>query len=183
MSRKIVVFAGDERREEKKSYYYSLAYTTGKLLAEAGFVVVTGGGPGLMNQVSKGAIDAGGETIGVCIDIPGIKQSEYLTSKLMFNYLNPRQEKLLSLGSGYLALPGGIGTLYEIAAVLALKRKKEIPQDKPFIIIDGYYQEFKILLEKMRKEGFVEEDVDSLYTMMGTPEEAIGKLKRIYYEI
>jgi len=180
MKKKIVVFAGSECSPKREKYYYSLAYKTGKLLAEAGFTVVTGGGPGLMNEVSHGATDGGGKTVGVCLDIAGRTQSKYLSEKFMFTHLGPRQDKLLELGDGFLALPGGIGTLHEVVAVLALKRKNEIPPNKPLIIIDGYYQEFRELLEKMQQEGFITENLYSLFTMVKTPEEAIEKLKRIY---
>ncbi|MBM3282620.1 LOG family protein [Candidatus Gottesmanbacteria bacterium] len=177
MQKKIVVFAGNECKKEKETYYYLLAYTTGKLLAEAGFIAVTGGGPGLMNEVSRGAIEAGGETIGVCLNVPGRKHSAFLTKRIMFEKLTPRLEKLISLADGFLALPGGIGTLHEIAVVLALKRKNEIAWDKPLIIIDKYYQEFNIHLEKMKNEGFVDDYLDSLYIIAGSAKDALERLK------
>ena len=180
MKKKVVVFAGSECNPKREKYYYSLAYKTGKLLAEAGFVVVTGGGPGLMNEVSHGATDAGGKTVGVCLEIAGRIQSKYLSEKFIFTHLGPRQDKLLELGDGYLALPRGIGTLHEVVAVLALKRKNEIPPNKPLIIIDGYYQEFRELLEKMQQEGFITEDLYSLFAIVKTPEEAIKLLLRFF---
>lgn len=179
MKKKIVVFAGNECSIEKEKYYYTLAYKTGKLLTEADFVVVTGGGPGLMNEVCRGAVEAGGKTIGVCLNILARKQSEFLSERFMYDRLNLRQKKLLELGDGFLALPGGIGTLYEITAVLALKRKNEIPPNKPLILIDGYYQEFKILIDKIQYEGFADGSINSLFLMVDTPEEAVERLRNV----
>lgn len=177
--KKITVFAGNECQKEKEKYYFSLAYQTGKLLANAGFTVVTGGGPGLMNEVSRGAWENGGETIGICLALANRKHSSYLSFQEMYHQLNKRQERLLALGDGYLALPGGIGTMYEIMAVLALKRKKEIPWEKPFMIIDSkYYQEFRDLLSKMEKEGFVDKDLVLLFSFAETPEEAVISLQK-----
>lgn len=176
MMKNIVVFAGNECLQEKEQYYYPLAYTTGQLLAKAGFTVVTGGGPGLMNEVCRGAYEAGGETIGICLNVEGREQSSFLTKKEVFDHLNPRQERLLFFGDGYLALPGGIGSLYEITAVIALKRKKDIPVQRPLIIIDEYYQELRFLMEKMEREGFINHELDTSYEFAKTPQEAVGIL-------
>lgn len=177
MKKRIVVFAGNECRKDREDYYFSLAYRIGKLLAKAGFVVVTGGGPGLMNQTTKGAFEAGGKTIGVCLKISGRKQSEYLTEKCEYHSLDPRREKLLSLGHGFIALPGGIGTFNEICQVLVLKRKMEISREIPLILIGSYFQEFKLLIDKLKSEGFIRKDFDSLFTIVASPEEALEKLK------
>lgn len=177
MQKRIVVFAGNECREDRENYYFSLAYKTGKLLAKANFVVVTGGGPGLMNQTTKGAFETGGKTIGVCLKISGRKQSEYLTEKCEYHSLDPRREKLLSLGHGFIALPGGIGTFNEICQVLVLKRKMEISRNCPLILIDSYFQEFRLLIDKLKDEGFIRSDFDSLFSMVDTPGEAVEKLK------
>lgn len=183
MNKHVVVFAGNECRPDKQEYYYSLAYDTGRLLAKAGFVVVTGGGPGLMNEVMRGAHEAKGKTIGVCLAVPGRKQSEYITKRYIFHSLHSRIQKLISLGDHFVALPGGIGTATEIAMVLDLKRKKEILDGQKLILIDAYYREFQLLIEKMKKEGFVGDDVDSFYTMVRDPFEAIEKLKETKDEI
>lgn len=180
MKKKIAVFAGNECIKERESYYYDVAYKTGKFLAQAGFIVVTGGGPGLMDETMRGAYDAGGKTIGVCLHIEGRLQSKYITNKFIYDHLNPRQEKLLSISDGYIAIPGGIGTLYEVLAVLALKRKLDIPVDKPMILIDEYFNGFRGFLNFMIKEGFVTSNVERLFLMVKTPEDAINELKRIY---
>lgn len=174
--KKIVVFAGNECTAEKEEYYYSLAFKTGKLLAENNFITVTGGGPGLMDQVMKGAFENGGETFAVRLSLTGRKHSEYVTNFISFDDLNKRQDELLKLADGFLVLPGGVGTFYEIFAVLALKRKGELDKNKPMIFIDGYYDEFELLMTKMFQEGFAEKEIKSFYSYVRTPDEAIKLL-------
>lgn len=176
MKKKIVVFAGNECTAEKEEYYYSVAFKTGKLLAENNFITVTGGGPGLMDQVMKGAFENGGETFAVRLNIVGRKHSEYVTNFILFDDLNKRQDELLKMADGIISLPGGVGTLYEIFAVLALKRKGEYDKKKPLILLDGYFVEFERFMGNMFKEGFAEKEINSFYSCVQTPDEAIKLL-------
>lgn len=177
MKKKIVVFAGNECVKDKEKYYYSLAYKTGKLLAKNNFITVTGGGPGLMNEVMRGAYENGGETIGVRLNVPCRKHSEFVTEFILYTDLVTRQTELLKMADGFVSLPGGVGTFYEIFAVLALKRKQEIDKNKPLILVDGYYEEFELLMGEMYKEGFAEKEIKSFYKIVKMPEEAIAELK------
>lgn len=176
MNKKIVIFAGNDAVKEREKYYFDLAYQTGKLLAEKGFVVVSGGGPGLMNEVSKGAYEAGGHTIGICLEIAGREHSKFLKEKEVFHELRERQARLISFADGFLALPGGIGTLYEIAEILALKRKYEISQSVPVILVDRYYKDFQIMMNKMENEGFAPTYLKTMYDVVDTPSEAVATL-------
>lgn len=179
MNKKIVVFAANKCGKAKEKYYYSLAYQTGKLLAKAGFIVVTGGGPGLMDQVSKGAYEAGGKTVGICLDMPGRKNSRYLTEKHLFQKLNIRQEELINSADGIISLPGGVGTLYEVFAVLSLKRKGEMDRKIPLILVDSIYQNLEKLLIILEQEGLMDREVRSYYSLVNSAEEAVDKLKII----
>ena len=174
----VVVFAANECSKEKEAYYYSQARETGRLLAKNGFTTVTGGGPGLMDEVMHGAFAAGGKTIAICLDFPGRKQTEYATEKLVYKDLTARQTKLISLGDAFLSLPGGLGTFYEISAVLAHKRKLEIDPGIPFILIDGYFREYQSLVDKMVKEGFTDAKVYEFFKHAQSPQDAIRFLKK-----
>ncbi|OGG21221.1 Rossman fold protein, TIGR00730 family [Candidatus Gottesmanbacteria bacterium RIFCSPHIGHO2_02_FULL_40_13] len=163
MNKNIVVFAGNGCRQDKEEFYYSLSYETGKILAQSGFTAVTGGGPGLMNQVLKGAYENGGKTIGVRLHQEGKVQSPFVTRTFFYRRLKPRQAKLISLADAFLALPGGIGTFYEIFEVLSLKRKGEIKMSTPLIIIGSYFNEFLKLISLMEKEGLVHKSIRNLF--------------------
>lgn len=177
MEKKIVVFAGNECHPDREKYYYNFSYQTGKILAENGYTVITGGGPGLMNQVSRGAYEALGSTIGVRLIIEGREHSSYLKKRYDYKLLRLRQKKLLSLGDAYMALPGGIGTMYEIFELLALKRKNEIPRTAPFILLDDYFQYFNNLMNYMKMEGFIRSEDFNLYKLIKTPRQACQYLK------
>lgn len=178
MIKKVVVFAGNTCRKEREQYFFALAYELGKRLAEAGFVVCTGGGPGLMEEVMRGAYEHGGHTIGICLREGLFRQTTYIHEKEEYTDLGPRQEKLLSLGDAYIALPGGIGTVYEVCQVLALKRKGEITSLKPLILLDEYFDEFELLVEGMFEEGFVDEKFTTYYELAKNPARALEILKK-----
>lgn len=173
----IVVFAGNDCLAEKQNYYFSIAFKTGELLARNGFTTVSGGGPGLMDESMRGAFQNGGKTIAVCLQVDGRKQSEYATEKSIYKVLNERQNKLISYGDAFIALPGGVGTLYEIFAILALKRKGEILDNKPLILVDSYFELLIPFLKKMIQEGFIDTSLNNHYKFVSTPEEAIALIK------
>lgn len=173
----IVVFAGNSCKKERESYYYQMAYQTGKLLAQAGFVVATGGGPGLMREVMRGAYEHGGKTIGVCLNMGKSPYGMYAKTIYRFQYLEPRQKKLLSLGDGFISLAGGIGTLYEIFQVLALKRKGDMSMSIPLALLNGQYDDVHRLLEKIAEEGFIAQELQQLYHVVQTPEDAVTMMK------
>ncbi|MCR4328638.1 MAG: LOG family protein [Patescibacteria group bacterium] len=177
MNKKIVVFAGNICLKERESFYFDLAYRTGKALAQNGFVTITGAGPGLMDQALKGAQEAGGDTIGIGLDFEGRKNSIYVNTLTLFDKLGPRQDKLIELGDAYMALPGGVGTLYEIFNILALKRINEMNADKPLILLGEYYDAFKEIFTKMVGDGFAGPSVHTLYAVAPSPEEAVAMLK------
>lgn len=121
------------------------------------------------------------KTIGVALNVKERKKSEYIHEEFVFDKLNPRQDKLISMADAYIALPGGIGTLYEVIAVLALKRLNEIPKDKPLILVDKYFKRLETLFKEMIGEGFVEESLSNLYTLVETPSDAIVSISD-YFE-
>jgi len=179
-TKKIAVFAGSECDGPKKEYYLALARRTGALLAQSGFVAMTGAGSaGLMNETLRGAHESGGKTMGIGLNIKGRTQSTFAHSIDIYDKLGLRQDQLIQLGDAYIALPGGIGTLYEIANIIALKRIDEMPTDKPLILIDEYYDMIRPLIRTMMAEGFAR-DLDACYTIVKTPEEAIYLLKKYF---
>lgn len=179
MKKKVAVFGGAACSNE--AYYYAIARETGKLLAESGFVTVTGAGPGMMDETLRGAHIGNGQTIGVALAIKERKKSQFAHEEYVFDTLNPRQDKLISLSDAYIALPGGIGTLYEVMAVLAMKRLSEIPRDTPLILVDNYFLDLEHLFTKVMAEGFVETSLRDLYTLVKTPTEAVFMLRQHFH--
>ncbi len=120
---------------------HTLAYKTGKLLAQAGFTIANGGYGGTMLAAAKGATEAGGKTIGVtCSAFKGGKANKYISREIVTGSLNERLDTLLKLGQAYVVLPGGTGTLLELANVWELKNKGFLEADKPIILVGGFWR-------------------------------------------
>ena len=132
-----------------------------------------------MNQVLKGAYEKKGKTIGVRLYQEGKVQSPFVTKSFFYRQLKPRQAKLISLADGFLALPGGIGTFYEIFEVLSLKRKGEIKMNTPLILIGEYYEEFLKLISLMEKEGLVQKSIHNLFNYCTD----LKEMKKILLEV
>ena len=119
---------------------YTLAYETGRLLAQADFTIANGGYGGTMLATSKGAAEAGGETIGVTCSAFTGTANEYISREIVTDSPDERLDTLIKLGQAYVVLPGGTGTLLELAKVWELKNKGFIEADKPIILVGGFWK-------------------------------------------
>ena len=113
---------------------YEEAEALGRALAEAGHAVITGGGPGAMEAVNKGAFEARGRSIGVCIELPHEeKPNPYLTDVLSFRYFFVRKVMFVKYARAVVILPGGFGTLDELFESLTLVQTRKM-QPIPVIL-------------------------------------------------
>lgn len=109
--------------------YYQMARSAGRQLAEAGFTVMTGGGPGIMEGANRGAKDAGGMSIGCNIKLPvEQKPNAYLDKWVEFQHFFVRKVMLVKYSYAFVALPGGFGTLDEIFETAVLIQTAKIKQ-------------------------------------------------------
>ena len=107
--------------------YYKSAVECGKLLAEAGYGVITGGGPGIMEAASRGAKEAGGQSIGLNIELPMEQHpNPYQTEALSFNYFFIRKVCFLKYSTAVIVYPGGFGTLDEFSEVATMIQTAKI---------------------------------------------------------
>ncbi|MBZ0177879.1 MAG: LOG family protein [Melioribacteraceae bacterium] len=98
-------------------FEYQEAYKLGRILGSENINICSGGYNGIMEAVSKGAVESGAEAIGVTVDFFSSEPNRYLTKKIHTKSLFERLENLLRLGDGFVVLPGGTGTLVELALV------------------------------------------------------------------
>jgi hypothetical protein len=119
--------------------YYPLAREIGARLARAGFTVMTGGGPGLMEAANRGAKDAGGKSIGCNILLPvEQKPNDYLDTWITFRYFFVRKLMLVKYSYAFVAMPGGFGTLDEIFEISTLIQTGKISQF-PVVLVGREY--------------------------------------------
>ena len=140
MSVKTITIFGTGRAKPGDAAH-TLGYKVGKLLSQAGFTIANGGYGGTMLAAAKGAAEAGGKIIGVtCSAFKDGKANEFISREIVTCSLDERLDTLLKLGQAYVVLPGGTGTLLELANVWELKNKGFLEADKPIILVGGFWR-------------------------------------------
>ncbi len=120
---------------------YAAAQETAALFARAGFAVITGGGPGIMEAANRGAFEAGGLSIGCNIELPFEQSSNpYLTRSLKFKYFFVRKMMFVKYSLGFIIFPGGFGTLDELFEALTLIQTQKI-RNFPVVLFGSKYWE------------------------------------------
>jgi len=139
---------------------YEIAYRLGKNLAMNGFNVCTGGFLGIMEAVSKGAVEFNSEAIGVTLDIYNVKPNQYITKEIKCSSLFERIRNLIEIGSAFVILKGGTGTLLELAVVWEYMNKNMMVE-KPIACHSSLWKDIVIKMEEQiakenRKTGLVQ---------------------------
>ncbi len=153
------------------------------------FVVSSGGGPGMMEAANKGALEAGGKSIGLNISLPMEQFSNpYITPELNleFHYFFIRKFWLIYLAKGLVILPGGFGTLDELFEVLTLIQTQKIKKEMPIVIYGSEYWNQIINLDAMVNYGVISKADLELVQFCDTVDEAFNYIKneltRVYLD-
>ena len=126
-------------RFKEGDLYYELARSIGKALAENGFTVMTGGGPGVMEAANRGAKEGGGKSLGCNIALPfEQKINPYVDQKVEFEFFFTRKVILRKNSIAYVLMPGGFGTMDEIFEVLTLIQTGKLPP-RPIVCMGADY--------------------------------------------
>ncbi|MGE0638984.1 MAG: TIGR00730 family Rossman fold protein [Thermoanaerobaculia bacterium] len=155
--------------------YYELAREVGRLTAEAGFTVMTGGGPGVMEAANRGAQEAGGHSVGCNIELPHEQRpNPYVDLFVEFRYFFVRKLMLVKYSYGFIVLPGGFGTMDEIFETATLIQTGKIPNFPLVLMGTEYWKDlFELLRERMVAEGTIDAaDLERL-RLTDSPEEAL----------
>jgi uncharacterized protein (TIGR00730 family) len=158
--------------------YYELARKVGYEIAQQGFVVVTGGGPGIMEAASRGAKEAGGKTLGANIILPFEQTpNPFLDRVVMFYYFFVRKVMLVKYSYAYIVMPGGFGTLDEMTEALTLIQTGKL-YDFPVILVGrDYWKGFTDWLEtKTVAEGTVAAHDLKYFHVTDDPKEVVSIL-------
>ena len=136
--------------------YYALAQRMGGSLARMGFVVMTGGGPGLMEAANRGAKESNGRSIGCNIRLPKEQRpNPYLDKWVTLDHFFVRKVLLLKYSYGFIVLPGGFGTLDELFETLTLSQTGKITYFPVVLMGKEYWKPLCQQLERMQQEGTI----------------------------
>ncbi len=175
----VTVFGSARFRDDHE--YYRMARDLGARLTRAGFTVMTGGGPGIMEAANRGAKEAGGRSIGCNIELPEEqKPNQYLDKWITFRHFYVRKVMLVKYSYAFVALPGGFGTLDEIFETAVLIQTGKI-KEFPLVLMGREY--WRPLLEFMRdrliKEGTIDRDDTERIIVTDSAEDAVKSITDI----
>ncbi|MEP6892724.1 MAG: TIGR00730 family Rossman fold protein [Gaiellaceae bacterium] len=169
-------------RVEEGSPIYDAAREVGRCFAQAGFAVVTGGGPGVMEAANRGAQDGGGLSVGFNIKLPHEQAGNpYCDVSLTFKHFYARKTMFVKAAEGYVVFPGGFGTMDELFESLTLIQTGKI-QHFPLVLFDSDY--WGEMLDWAKKEllakGMISQSDLDLMTVTNDPDEAVRTVVAAY---
>jgi|SRR3990167_9667416 len=178
---KSVTFFGSARSGDQDDHYRS-AQKLARMCAKAGFAVITGGGPGIMEAANKGALEGKGESVGLNIQLPFEQRvNSFVRKSIAFNYFFTRKVMLAFSASAFVFFPGGFGTLDEVFELLTLRQTHKINPRIPIILVGA---DFWGPLESWLKNnaagmhGTIDSDELKLFRVVDSPEDAFEIIRK-----
>ena len=171
-------------RTKPHDRYYKCAQETARLLAEEGFAVVTGGGPGIMEAANKGALEAGGESVGCNIELPFEQgMNAYVKTAINFRYFFVRKTMFVKYAEAFIIFPGGFGTMDELFEALTLIQTGKV-RDFPVVLFGREYWQGLLdwLKQTMATDGKILPEDLNLLVVTDSPEEAVKVVVSCYDE-
>jgi hypothetical protein len=161
--------------------YYTLAREVGAHLAEAGFTVMTGGGPGIMEAANRGAKDVGGRSVGCNIKLPKEqKPNRFLDIMVECDHFFVRKVLLVKYSYAFIAMPGGFGTYDEVFEAATLIQTGKI-RDFPIVLVGSEFWTplLDLMRAKLLAEGTIAEADIGLFHVTDSAEEAVAHIREI----
>ncbi|GHG44735.1 cytokinin riboside 5'-monophosphate phosphoribohydrolase [Flavimobilis marinus] len=155
---------------------YALGEQLGAALVDAGYAVITGGGPGIMEAANKGASEAGGVSVGLGIELPFEQgMNQWVDLGVNFRYFFARKTMFVKYAEGFVVLPGGFGTFDELFEAITLVQTHKVTEF-PIVLVDsGYWGPMlSWLRDCVLERGMINEVDLDLLVMVDTAEEAVA---------
>jgi uncharacterized protein (TIGR00730 family) len=156
--------------------YYQLAERTAARLVKAGLAVITGGGPGIMEAANKGAIEAGGRSVGLNIELPHEQKPNcFQNLSLSFRYFFARKVMFTKYAHAFVIFPGGFGTMDEFFEALTLIQTLRMSRFPVVLMGNGFWKPLVDWIENvmMRQHEYIDAEDTKIYTVTDDPEEVI----------
>jgi uncharacterized protein (TIGR00730 family) len=160
---------------------YETTRVIARKLGEAGFGIITGGGPGHMEAANMGAKEAGVPSIGLHIKLPHEQAiNEYVTTACNFRYFAIRKLMFVKYAMAYVVMPGGMGTIDELSEAFVLAQTKRI-KHFPIILYDSTFWTPMLdwLKDQMVGRGYITNDELELCTLLDTPEQVVSYIRKV----
>lgn len=176
MPKAVTVFGSARRGEQSPEYIQGVEL--GAKLAEAGYAVITGGGPGLMEAPNRGCHEAGGLSVGLGIELPHEQYlNEWVDLGLNFRYFFARKTMFLKYSQAFVTLPGGFGTLDELFEVLVMVQTKKVTNYPIVLIGTEFWTGLSTWIdERLKDEGLVSPQDTDLYLITDSLDEAVAHI-------
>ncbi|HOL21424.1 MAG TPA: TIGR00730 family Rossman fold protein [bacterium] len=169
-------------RIKKDDVLYRKAVETGKLLAEKGYTVITGGGPGIMEAANLGATLGKGESIGINIELPHEqKPNPYIKTLISCRYFFTRKVMFVKYAKGFIIFPGGFGTLDEFTETIELIQTERIHKFPVILIGMAYWKGLiKWMENALVDSGYIDRKDMRLFKIVEEPKEAVRCIDEFY---
>jgi uncharacterized protein (TIGR00730 family) len=165
-------------RIKSDSEYYQLARKMGAAIAQLGFTVMTGGGPGIMEAANRGAKDVGGRSVGCNIALPHEQRPNgYLDRFVTMHYFFVRKMLLVKYSYAFVILPGGAGTLDEMFEAITLIQTRKMKNFPVVIMGTDYWDEILPFIDKMAKAGMIAPSDLELVHATNSVDDAIAHIR------
>lgn len=177
---KSVTFFGSNQTREDDPYYQSARELSGRLVRELGFSVVSGGGPGIMEAADRGAFEAGGNSLGLLINLPNEQPvNAYLTKSISFYYFFARKVCLAFGAEVFIFYPGGFGTLDEFFEIITLAQTQKIGKIPLICVGSEYWNKLKdFMREEMLSRGAIDSEHLELFKITDDHDEILEIIKK-----
>lgn len=172
---KRVTFFGSARDLDNNKDDCDAAYNLAGKLADQGYMVLSGGGAGIMGASNKGAFDAGGASVGFNIKLPHEQSpNPYTTDELEFHYFFTRKVSLSFYSHAYIYFPGGFGTLDELFEIVTLIQTRKMPRLKVILFGHWFWDGLDAFIKhNLLENGFISDGDEQLYTITDDIDEAL----------
>lgn len=179
LKREITIFGSARTKSDSK--YYQEAEKLGRMLASEGYTTITGGGPGVMEAVNKGAFAAGGESLGLNIQLPHEQRvNPFVKKGLGFHFFFTRKIMMTSPSQSFVFFPGGFGTLDEFFEVITLIQTEKMPRVPIILMGKEYWSALDAFIraEVLDHHHAIEADDIKLYSIVDSAEEAMRIIRK-----
>ncbi|HPD58368.1 MAG TPA: TIGR00730 family Rossman fold protein [Smithellaceae bacterium] len=174
----VTIFGSARLKPEDE--YYQMAESLGRILAQNGFSVITGGGPGIMEAANKGAAEAGGKSVGMNIRLPfEQKPNPYANLQIEYKYFFIRKVMFVKYALAYVILPGGYGTMDELFEALTLIQTKRVKSFPLILMGSEYWQGLLDWLKNsmLHKDMILPADFEMIQ-IIDDPEQVVRHIKK-----